>query len=123
MNRLHNNRGVYPPEILRTMGTAFDAAWDVLRENCKNRQSSRQELARIIFGFVDEGEIDALDICKLALDETGRPDVRLASKVSPSDLAVWNGLRSLPGRNWHVLRPQKFSSWTGNLRPVDHGSV
>ena len=117
MNRLNNICRVYEPEILQTMGMAFDAAWDVLRKNCENRDSSRQELACIIFRFVDEGETDALRICKLALNK-----IRFAKKVAPSDLAVWNGLRSLPGRNWHVPPAQSLFPSADNFRRINTDS-
>ena len=114
MNRLDSNCRVYEPEILQTMGIAFDAAWDVLRKNCENRDSSRQKLACIIFRFVNEGETDALRICKLALNK-----IRFAKNVAPSALAVWNGLRSLPGRNLHVPPAQILFQSVDNSRHIN----
>lgn len=121
MNRSKTNLRVYEPEILQTTGIAFDAAWGVLRKNCKNQKSKRRELARIIFRFVDEGETDALRICMLALNKFGKPNVQIAKKAARSNPASWNGLRSLPGRNWHVQRAHELLCWIDNRRRANVG--
>lgn len=117
MNRLDKTCQIYEPEILLTMGIAFDAAWDVVRKNCQNHESARRELAEIIFRFADEGESDSLRMCKLSLDEIWKSDEPITKK-STLEFSVCNGLRSLPGRNWHVQRPHALFPEIDNRRQV-----
>ncbi len=117
MNQFDGTHRVYEPELIRTMGIAFDAAWHVLRKHCEDRERLRRRLAQIIFGFADEGETDALRMCKLALDEIGKSDLPFA-KSTPLEFSVWNSLRSLPGRNWHVQRAYDLFSRIDNRRQV-----
>ena len=119
MNRLNTIYRVYELQILKTMGIAFDAAWDVVSKNCTNRDGTRQELSRVIFRLVDAGETDALRLCKLALDAIMQPDALRAEKQTHPNFFVLSGLRSLPGRNWHVPGARGWFSWIDNPSHVN----
>jgi len=121
MNRLDNICRVYEPQILKTMGIAFDAAWDVLSKERTNRDSKRLELSRLISRYVDVGETDALRLCKLALDTFKQLDVQRAKKDTQSDLAAWIGLRSPPGRKKQSERAQGLFLWANNFRRASPG--
>lgn len=116
MNRSDNICRVYEPQILKTMGIAFDAAWDVISKDRKNREGKRLELSRLIFRLVDEGETDALRLCKLALDTFKQSDLQRVKKDTQSDLAVWIGLRSSPGRIKREPRAQELFLWADKFR-------
>jgi len=106
MDRSDNFYRVYEPQILQTMGTAFDTVWDVLPEDYKNREGARQKLALLIIRLVDEGEADPLRLCKSALDMITPPDAQLGQKKTHSNLALRVGMpcfcspandRNMPG--------------------------
>ena len=92
MDRSDNFYRVYEPQILQTMGTAFDTAWDVLPEDNKSREGARQGLALLIIRLVDEGEVDPLRLCKLALDMITQPDAQFGQKGAHSNFALRVGM-------------------------------
>jgi hypothetical protein len=72
---------MYPPNLLRAMRFAFDAACKQLSNETADLESRRIDLARRIFVHVDEGERDQEKLAFLALrDIRKKPRTRGAAE-------------------------------------------
>ena len=58
---------VYDPETLKTMGAAFDTAWQSFPTELKDHEGARRKLALLILRHMDRGERDATRLSDLAL--------------------------------------------------------
>jgi hypothetical protein len=58
---------VYDPETLKTMGAAFDTAWQSFPPELKDHEGARRKLALLILRHMDRGECDTTRLSDRAL--------------------------------------------------------
>jgi hypothetical protein len=92
MNSLGKHCHAYYPQDLRTMGWAFDTAFDALPADYKSLKGARRELALLIVRFFDEGVTDPAHLCRRSL-EMCAPTNRLVSRFEKVTLLPDPGYR------------------------------
>jgi hypothetical protein len=65
-------KGVYSPEVVAVMATAFDMICQFLPQSANGNDEVRQQWASTIISLVDQGQRDPERLFELTLDELTR---------------------------------------------------
>jgi hypothetical protein len=69
---LVDTKGVYSPEVVAVMATAFDRVCQFLPKSVSGNEEVRQQWASKIISLVDQGQQDSALLFELALHELTR---------------------------------------------------